>query len=197
MQDDGVSFLSPGGPSGGGELGGRGEVRPEPGFTACQLQQDGDSCPGPAGGLRSTGLTVHTWVSLVKAPLGPVSAARDPPRPPPHTVDAVRLCWQGRADFCSGKSCLCTVCLGPLSEVSGSCDPLRGSRACSFLQNPMAAGCQGRPCVFSGWWVLSGLGWGPAVHTGALGGSCCQALRPWLSRWRGVPWCEPGCWVGS
>lgn len=61
------------------------------------------------------------------------------------------------------------MCLGPLSEVSGSCDPLRGSRTRSFLQNPVAAGCQGQPYAFAGWWVLSGLGGGLRFTWGALG----------------------------
>lgn len=143
MQDDGVSFLSPGGPSGGGELGGRGEVRPEPGFIACPLQQDGDSCPGPAGGFRSTGLMVHTWVSLARGPLGPASAAGTP-----HTWQIPCACV-GRATPTSVQGSHVSVpCVwGPFQKFPEVVTPSGVQGHAHFCRIPWQLGARVALCI--------------------------------------------------
>ena len=88
---------------------------------------------------------VHTWVSLARGPLGPVSAAGTP-----HTRQIPCAC-AGRATPTSVQGSHVSVpCVwGPFQKFPEVVTP-SGSRACSFLQNPMAAGCQGGPVHLQG-----------------------------------------------
>ena len=197
MQEDGVRFPSPGEARRSGEAGDRGGARPRPGgFRGLSAAAGGEPLsPAAAGGFQGhesrrsplgrrvgspSGLsgTLHL---LSCVPWGVVEEGGRADRNPLSPQQSLRpWCWQV-CDCCCRKARLCArVCLGPRSEVSTSCDPLRDSRTRLLPQNPVEAWRQeGRVCAFcravgpeQGW------GRGPAGRAGShVGSGCCRALR--------------------
>lgn len=198
MQEDRVSFPSPGEAPRSGEAGDRGRARPEPGgFTGLSAAAVGETLsPVSSVAFRNASLAGSPlgrrvgrpfWAlgdsaSGQLCPLGVVEEGGRAVREPLSPQQSLRpWCWQA-CDCCCRKSRLCArVCLGPRSEVSRSCDPLRDSRTCLLPQKPVEAWHQeGRVCAFCrAVGPEQGLGWGPAGRVGShvRSGRCCQALR--------------------